>query len=372
MDPSLPTLRGSAAPSFEALLGRPGMVWMGQNTTHLPPDPAVVGAINDSVARDEYQLYAPAAGFAELRRGILDDLGLVDFDCWITDGAVGGLHHVVGRLAGRISRLVTSDPGWPWPGRFAHLAGRPVTVLPIYDRPRPLLRAEQIAEAIEPRSLLYLIDPLNPLGSSYTPDEMADIVDLARQHQSYIVHDATYRHFADHHTLAATLYPEGTITTYSFSKWLGLAGFRLGAIVAEPALLAELMAVPANPLGSTIVGQRAAIAGLSVRQTWLEQLRSITRANLEAIEAVVARTRGARVVVARSQGNFTAVDVADTGWSAEGLCEAMLDRDVFIRPGTYQSPEFGNRFVKVSASVPTAWSDRFVEVWTEVLGAATR
>lgn len=358
-----------ALPSFESLLVRDDVIWMGQNTTHLEPAPEVLDALRRSTDRHEFQVYAPSAGFTRLRELIVDDLGLHGFDAWVMDGAVAGLHQICTALAPRAARLITSDPGWPWPARFVSVAGVPVTTLDVYQQPRALLSAEQIDAVIEPGSIVYLIDPLNPLGSSYTADELADIVAVVRDSDSYLIHDATYRHFADTHTLAATLYPERTITTYSFSKWLGLAGLRVGAVVAEPALLARLMAVPANPLGAGIQAQRAAIAGLGVRESWLAALRSVNRRNLDAIEKTVAATGFGSVVVPRSQGNFLAIDVSESGRHSDELCSDILESSgVFIRPGTYQSPHFGARFVKVSTSVPPEWVDRFCAVWEQEAG----
>lgn len=356
-----------ALPSFEELLCRDDVIWMGQNTTHLEPAPEVLAALAESTRRHEFQVYAPSAGFTELRELIVADLELPGFDAWVLDGAVAGLHHLCMTLAPRISRLVTSDPGWPWPARFVGLGGVPVTTLPVFEQPRALLTAAQIATVIEPCSLIYLIDPLNPLGSSYTAKELADIVEVARASDSYLIHDATYRHFAEAHTLAATLYPERTFTTYSFSKWLGLAGLRVGAVVASQELLAEVMAVPANPLGAGIQAQRAAIAGLRVRDRWLTLVREVNRRNLDTVEAMVADSGVGSVVVPRSQGNFLAVDITDTGWTSDALCDQILARTgVFIRPGTYQSPMFGERFVKISTSVPPAWADTFCEAWRTV------
>jgi aspartate/methionine/tyrosine aminotransferase len=293
---------------FEALLKRPDLVWMGQNTTHLEPPPEVTQALLDSTRRREFQFYAPALGLAELRELIVADLGLPGSTAMITDGAVGGLYHICTVLAPGLSRLITTDPGWPWPGRFVHLQGVPVTAVEVYSAEAGYkLTAAALAEVIEPGSLLYLIDPLNPLGSSYRRDELEAIVELARAHDAIVVHDCTYRHFADGHTLVAGLYPEGTLTTYSFSKWLGLAGLRLGAVVGRP----ELLGRP-------------------------------------------------------SHGNFLAVDIDGSGLTADQVCAALLERDVFIRSGTYQSPAFGERFVKVSTSVPTAWAERFAAAWASL------
>ncbi len=355
----------SAAPSFESLLGRRDLAWMGQNTTHLDPPTEVTEALLESVRSREFQLYAPALGFSELRALIVDDLGLAGADAWVTDGAVGGLHHICTALAPRISRVITTDPGWPWPARFAGLEGVPVSTLDVYSAGQGyLLGAQQIEEVLEPGSLIYLIDPLNPLGSRYERAELERIVALARDSQSLIVHDCTYRHFADGHTLAAELYPEGTLTTYSFSKWLGLAGLRLGAVVAVPELLEQLTTVPSNPLGANIQAQRAAIAGLHVKGPWLDRVRATNRRNQEIVAEAVDLSGLGSVLVRPSHGNFLAVDVTASGLHSEAVCEALLAQDVFIRAGTYQSPRFGERFVKVSTSVPTAWAERFAEAWS--------
>jgi aspartate/methionine/tyrosine aminotransferase len=354
----------SAAPSFEALLERPDLAWMGQNTTHLEPPPEVVEALLDSTRRHEFQWYAPALGFEELRELILADLGLPGRAVMITDGAVGGLHHICTAFAPSLSRLITTDPGWPWPGRFVALEGVPVTAVEVYSAEAGYrLSAAALAQVIEPRSLLYLIDPLNPLGSSYGRGELEAIVALARAHDAIIVHDCTYRHFADGHTLVADLYPEATLTTYSFSKWLGLAGLRLGAVVGHPALLDRLTATPSNPLGANIQAQRAAIAGLKVKDPWLRDLRATNRRNQRTVAQAVERSGFGRVLVQPSQGNFMAVDISGHGWTADQVCAALLTRGVFIRSGTYQSPGFGERFVKVSTSVPAAWAARFAAAW---------
>jgi aspartate/methionine/tyrosine aminotransferase len=351
------------APSFEELLERPNLAWMGQNTTHLEPPPEVLEALAESTRRREFQLYAPALGLSELRSAILADLGLPAMTALITDGAVGGLHHLCTTFAPDISGLITTDPGWPWPGRFVARGGVPVTAIGVYTGGK--LTADQLAAAITPNALVYLIDPLNPLGSCYTRAELASLVEVARSADAIIVHDCTYRHFADRHTLVAELYPERTLTTYSFSKWLGLAGLRLGALVATGPLADRLAEVPANPLGANIQAQRAAIAGLKVKEPWLRLLTETNRRNQRVVSDAVAASGLGEIVVSPSQGNFLAVDVSGSGWNSGALCAALLDLDVFIRPGTYQSPRYGERFVKVSTSVPPGWADRFAAAWTQ-------
>jgi histidinol-phosphate aminotransferase len=79
------------------------------------------------------------------------------------------------------------------------------------------------------------------------------------------VHDCTYRDFADGHIPVLHVAPEGAIVSMSFSKWLGLAGLRIGALVAAPNLFEELAQTSTSVLGASVVAQRAAQAGLADR-----------------------------------------------------------------------------------------------------------
>jgi len=344
---------------FEALVGRTDLVWMGQNTTHLELPPEVMDAIEASITGREFQVYAPPLGLEELRRLVREDLGLPDMEVLITDGAVSGLYHVCKTLGAEVSSLVTTDPGWPWPAKFVEALGKPSVAIDIFDaRSGYKLSLDALRERLARRSLIYLIDPLNPLGSTYTADELRAICGLARANECYLIHDCTYRHFAEAHTLAAQYYPERTITTYSFSKWLGLAGFRIGAVVAPPEIVAKLADAPPNCLGSNIVAQRAAIAGLRVGQRWLAALRALNRDNQAIVERAVVQSGLGQVLVHPSAGNFMAIGLDGSGWTGDEFAAAMLERGVFIRSGTYQSRTAGQRFVKISTSVPAEWAAR--------------
>ena len=352
---------------FDGLVDRRSLVWMGQNTTHLEPPPEVLAAITESVERREFQIYAPPLGLEQLRELIALDLGLRGHEVIVTDGAVSGLYHICKQLGADISELVTTDPGWPWPEQFLAAVGKPARVIDVYDGAVGYKLAEaKLIERIKPGSLIYLIDPLNPLGSSYSADELQRVCAIAQQARCIVVHDCTYRHFARNPALAAHYYPEGTLTTYSFSKWLGLAGFRIGAILAPPVLAARLAAAPPNSLGSSIVAQRAAIAGLKIRKPWVERLRTVNWTNQQIIVEATREAGLGQPVVYPSDGNFLAIDISSTGRTGDALAAAFLTHDVFIRSGTYQSKISGQRFVKISTGVPTEWARRCAEVVRKV------
>ena len=346
---------------FDGLFDNPRLMWLGQNTNHFPTHPAVVEAMTASIRSGEFHAYAPPAGIEALRTLIRDDLGLPDMSVLVTDGGVEGLYNACRTLAAPDTEFVTTDPGWKWPMAFARASGAHVVELPIYDAAQGYrLTAAQLESAVNARTrLIYLVDPNNPLGICYTADEMEAFTRIARRANAYFVHDCTYRHFADAHTLAARYYPERTITVYSFSKWLGLAGLRVGALIAHPDVIDQLAAAPPNNLGSNVISQRAAIAGLRVKDEWLADVNRRQRRNQAAIAEAVTKVPGLSIPVYPSQANFLVVECIEAGITPEALVTAFGTVDIMIRQGSYHTPRFGHRFVKVSTTVPEAWADVF-------------
>ena len=345
---------------FDRLVNTPGLRWMGQNTNHHPLPDVVRQAMIDCIAADEFRIYAPPLGFEDLRSAIIRDIGLPEAVAMVTDGGVEALYHVCHTFLAAGDRFVTTDPGWKWPASFARAIGAEVVEIPIYDPAcNYRLAAAQLEEVADARmKIIYLVDPNNPLGTCIAADEMSDIAQIAGRYGAIIIHDCTYRHFAEAHTLAANFYPEGTLTIYSFSKWLGLAGLRVGAVIGLPDLIAKLAGAPPNNLGSNVISQRAAMAGLKVKDTWFPDVQRVQRRNQQKIKTA-AEELGLHVPVYPSNGNFLVVECIQASIQPEALVAAMQAHNIMIRQGVYHTPRFGNRFIKVSTSVPELWADEF-------------
>jgi aspartate/methionine/tyrosine aminotransferase len=252
---------------------------------------------------------------------------------------------------------------------FARSVGATVKQIPIYGEENGYrLAPARLAEAITPKTkVVYIVDPNNPLGSACTAVEIEGIVAAVRDAGAYLIHDCTYRHFAYEHHLAAKLYPERTITIYSFSKWLGLAGLRVGAVVAHPDLIERLAAAPPNNLGSSILSQRAAMAGLRIKPEWFPGVLAEQRGNQALIKVAVDRVPGMKVAVYPSNGNFLVIETDGAGVRPEALVASYAERKIMIRQGAYHTPNFGDRFIKVSTTVPRAWAEEFADLLPEMV-----
>lgn len=357
---------------FDALVATPGLKWLGQNTNHIPSHPAVIEAMVRCARDEEFHAYAPPVGLEALRAGVIADLRLPGQAALVSDGAVASLYHLCHTLLAPGDELLTTDPTWNWPMVFARSVGATVRQLPIYGAEHSYrLDPARLAEAIRPQTkLVYLVDPNNPLGTACTGPEIAAITAAVERSGAWLVHDCTYRHFAYEHHLAARLLPERTVTIYSFSKWLGLAGLRVGAMVVHPQLAERLAAAPPNNLGSSILAQRAALAGLAIRDEWFPGVLALQRANQALVKQAVDRVPGLSMPVYPSNGNFVIIECHAAGIRPEALVAAMAEHGIMIRQGAYHTTNFGDRFVKVSLSVPHDWAQDFADRLPEAVERA--
>ena len=161
---------------FDYAHSNKNVVWMSQNTNHLPTHSAVQEAIKKSSDEREYTKYPLASGLPELRQLILDDLNLPDHDLHITNGGTEALYCLMRHIQPKETEMITSDPSYFVVHKFAKLGGAKCTDLPIYDG-NYRFDVEDIKNSINPKTRsIFLIDPINPLGSTYPKEEKRQYV----------------------------------------------------------------------------------------------------------------------------------------------------------------------------------------------------
>ena len=129
---------------------------------------------------------------------------------------------------------------------------------------------DRLAAAITPRTrALFVVSPSNPTGWTATREELAALLALARRHGLWIVADETYARFwYGEGPRAPSFYdvmePEDRVLfVNTFSKNWAMTGWRVGWIVANPALgqVIENM-IQYSTSGVAQFMQRAAVAAL--------------------------------------------------------------------------------------------------------------
>jgi aspartate/methionine/tyrosine aminotransferase len=354
---------------FEYAHGNPNVVWMSQNTNHLPTTPAIEEAVIESLKNKEYNRYPPfLTGLIDLQNVIKQDLGLPDYKVMLTSGGTEALYIAMRTFLEKGQEVITSDPSYFIIHHFIRLSGATPTDLPIYKEPYKY-DIEEVKEAINDKTKMILfIDPLNPLGSNYTKDEVKAICDLAQDHDLILFDDITYRDFADEHHLTAEFAPERTLITYSVSKNCGLAGMRTGALLAPPELMEKAAPYNTNDLSINILGQRAALAALSTKKEWMPAVVAQARKNQAIIKEAVDEVDGAFLPVYPSMANMFVIDISATGLKTQPIQDKLLfEHDVFVRAGEYVSKKFGHNFIRASFTVEEEGARRFRQAFPKVM-----
>lgn len=347
------------------------MIWMGQNTNHLHNKDGMMEAMLSSIKKGDYAKYPPPEGFPELKDLIQEDLGLTHgFDCLITAGGTESLYLTCNNILDPGDNTLTCDPGYLIIDNFCSRFGE-VKSIPIYNKECGYKLTPQLARENldEDTKLIVLIDPLNPLGTSYTKEEIKEFAEISEEHDIYLLHDITYRDFASKHTLMAKYAPERTVTIYSFSKIYGMAGLRIGAMIASPELINSVRTILINDLGTNVVAQKGAIAAVNSKYVWLDRIKNTTRSNQKYIKEAVDQVEGAYLPVYPSEANMMVIDLQDTDVKPIELSEYLLSRGIFSREGSYTSKLFGHRYLRVSYSIPTEYVKYFAECFVEGMEA---
>src|SRR3989304_5566001 len=191
------------------------VAWMSQNTNTLPLTPKIREAMLRSIEEGEYNLYPYKRGLFGLPEAIREDLGLPGFDCIVTNGGPEGTYMATRPLLHRGDEVLATDPSFLPIHDQIRLCDPTIREVDIYPEPsRPT--AEAMAATITPATkMLFLVDPHNPLGFSYTRAEKKALCDLAAEHDLIILDDITYRDFNPDHILASEFYPERTRGSYT-------------------------------------------------------------------------------------------------------------------------------------------------------------
>src|SRR5579862_2835290 len=214
--------------SWEELASDSSMMHMGHNCNHLPLTSAIAKAMKDAVDAEAWRNYTPPMGFTELRTLFRDHAGLGGAEVLVSQGATEAIYEFMSTVLEPGDQMIVSDPAWPHIANFGRSLAAEVLEIPVYSpEVRFKLTSDSVGRAITKKTkLIAVIDPLNPLGSTYTRQEIVGLCDLAARAGAYFLHDCTYRDFAlgDHYP--ALNHYERAGVALSLSKVCGFAGLR--------------------------------------------------------------------------------------------------------------------------------------------------
>jgi histidinol-phosphate aminotransferase len=209
---------------------------------------------------------------------------------------------------------------------------------------------DAMAAAVTDRTKVVIVcTPNNPTGPSVTDTELRAFVERVPDHVLIVV-DEAYREFVREEdpidALALAADHANVTVMRTFAKAYGLAGFRVGYVIAHEDVAAAVRAC-ALPFGVSSVAQAAAVASLDAEEELLERVGAIVAER----DRVVAGLRERGWAFPEPQGNFVWLPVGDRTPELVALAE---EAGITVRP-------FAGEGVRVSIGEPDA-NDIFLAV----------
>jgi len=246
----------------------------------------------------------------------------------------------------------------PYFAAAAAVGARPVLVPPLSDFGFP---TEAVLASISPRTrLVFLNTPNNPTGQLVPRDAIAQIAKAAPN--ALVMADEAYIEFGGESFLDQLPQHRNVIVGRTFSKAYGLAGMRVGCVIAHPEALDRLRDV--TPVfNMNIVAVKAMQAAIGDA----EFLPRYAAEVCESRQRLYAACRRLGLQYWESAANFVLVRV---GERAEALVSALAARGVHVRDRSRDPYCVG--CVRITAGI-RAHTDAGIAALDEVMaGSASR
>ena len=310
--------------------------------THQKIKDAGSKAIQDGKTR-----YSQNAGLLELRN-VISDYYIrkegFEYDpiseIMVTVGAMEGLYLALLSITNPGDEYIIPAPYYVNYGQMVHMCGG---VPVIVDKPaeEPLtFRIEDIESAITPKTKAIIINtPSNPSGKIIPWNKIEKLAELAKKHDLYVISDEVYKCLIyGENKFKSIVSIEGmrerTILTNSLSKEFCMTGWRIGYVLANKEIVANMTKLQENICAcAPLPSQYAAIEALSSKEDYSANMKSIFSERRDALVSGINSIKGLSCTPPDATF-YLMVDISKTGLkSFDFACKLLESVHVAVVPG---------------------------------------
>lgn len=261
----------------------------GMGNPDQPTPPHIVNKLIEAVQRPDTHRYSMSKGIPRLRRAMASwyqrnyDVQLnCETQILATIGSKEGLAHLALAISGPGDTVLVPDPAYPIHTYGFIIAGANVKQIPLINETQFLAAVENTINSSLPKPKALVINfPANPSTHCVDYSFFEHVVDLAKKHGIWVIHDLAYADIVfDGYKAPSILQVPGAtdiaIETYSMSKSYNMPGWRVGFACGNEELVAALARIKSYlDYGTFTPIQVAAITALEGPDDCVKEIRSL-------------------------------------------------------------------------------------------------
>jgi histidinol-phosphate aminotransferase len=292
------------------------LIKLSSNENPHGPSPRAVEAVREVAS--SVNTY-PKSAHTDLIARLAERHGVEPEQVWLASGGDGALDYLHRALLDPDDGVLVPDPGfayYPMSARFHHGT---VSTYPLDREDGFAQTAEGVLGSYDGERVVHVTSPHNPTGSEMNRGEVERLAERTGE-ETLVLVDEAYVEFSDDPGKVDLVRERGDVAVLrTFSKAYGLAGLRLGYVLA-PGSWGDAYARVNTPFAVNKPALRAGLAALDDDEHVARTVetarwsRAYTREHLE-------------VTTWPSGGNFVLADVGD----GEAVFEAAKERGVIVR-----------------------------------------
>jgi alanine-synthesizing transaminase len=261
----------------------------GMGNPDQPTPKHIVDKLVEVAQRPDTHRYSMSKGIPRLRRAMAAwyqkhyDVHLnSETQVLTTIGSKEGLAHLALAISGPGDTILVPDPAYPIHTYGFIIAGANVKQIPLIDEVQFLEAVEEAINQTWPKPKALVINfPANPSTHCVEYSFFEQVVELAKKHKIWIIHDLAYADIVfDGYKAPSILQVPGAIDiaieTYSMSKSYNMPGWRVGFACGNEELVAALTRIKSYlDYGTFTPIQVAAIAALEGPDDCVKEIRDM-------------------------------------------------------------------------------------------------
>lgn len=255
----------------------------------------------------------------------------------ITPGSDSGLYFAMLPFINKGDEVIIPSPSYPNNMLNVKIMGGVVVPVPLHEEDGYQIRMEEMEKRVTDKTkMVVLTHPNNPTTTVYRKETLEQLAEFIIKHDLILVCDQAFEDFCyENEMITPAALPgmfERTVTVFSFSKGMGLSGFRVGYVVCSDVIMDSMYANAVSVLGATNTPFQTALMAALKDTSFMKEFEEAFDYRRKKAYEILNSIPGVHMLMPES-GFLCWVDVSRLGSSSEIVSHLVKEAKVSVNDG---------------------------------------